>query len=81
MEQQTYGVGGVGANYEQYTKYFLKSRTIIFNAAVFIVAVGTYFGLSSEPATQDQIKNALEIIVPVVNIVLRFATSKSVYVK
>lgn len=66
-----------------YTKIYYQSRTLIFNAALLIVGIGSYFGLQADPGTISLTKQIIEILgiaAPILNIILRFLTDKGVTV-
>ena len=61
------------------TKFFLKSKTILFNGLTVLVVLATHFGFTPNQELAEEVTKVLIALVPIVNIVLRFITSKSVH--
>lgn len=59
------------------TKEFWKSKTVVFNALVLVVALAAAFGFGDfQPTTE--IKEIAAVIVTIVNLFLRFKTDTKV---
>lgn len=59
-------------------KSWYQSKTIWFNVLTIVIAVSSYFGFTPDQAVTSQVSVFLIAAAPIVNIALRFFTTKPV---
>ncbi len=59
-------------------KSIFKSRVFWFNGLTILVLVLNQFGYTPDPAVSERASNVLTLVVPAINIILRFFTKKPV---
>lgn len=62
-------------------KSFLASKTVWFNTLSILVVVATFFGYVPNQELMAKVSAGLLMIAPLINLVLRFYTSKGVYIR
>lgn len=60
------------------TKPFYLSKTLIFNFLTVVIAAATLFGFTPNQELFKQATDILLVLSPIVNVLLRFVTSKKV---
>lgn len=59
-------------------KSIIKSKVFWFNLLTIIVTAATFFGYAPDPEVAQNVTGNLLVASPIVNLILRFFTNKSV---
>lgn len=66
-------------NYKMNFKPYYQSKTFWFNVLTIITVVATFYGYVPNQGLADQASGILIAVSPLINLILRFITTKGLY--